>query len=197
MPMIHWSSCIRPSSLVVACVALAACSGAAQELPSCFVRGEAGPSELAERPSPLDSASVSLGDGALKICYGAPSARGREIVGDLVPFNSPWRGGANEATALHVTTPVEVGGVRLEPGSYAVWFVPGEAEWEVVFQDEHERWGVPIPQGGVVGRTSVPAGSTDSMVERLTYGFETGAEGGPILVMEWETTRLEIPVGPM
>jgi len=145
--------------------------------------------EAQERPSPLMSVSM---DGGL-LCWGAPSANGREIMGDLVPFDAPWRAGANEATALHLTQATTIGGVALEPGSYSLYAIPGASEWTFVLNSNAERWGIPIDesvQSSDVGRFTATPEATDSMVETLTYQVDGGE-----IVMEWENTRLRIPVG--
>jgi len=85
---------------------------------TCWIRGPA--DKLAERPSPLDSISVQLGGGTVKLCYGRPSARGRKVMGELVPFDQPWRLGANEATTIHLPFAAQLAGVRLEPGTYTL-----------------------------------------------------------------------------
>src|SRR5206468_12789508 len=66
----------------------------------------------------LDSATVEIGGATLKVCYGRPSARGRKIMGGLVPFGEPWRLGANEATTIHVPFAAELAGVRVGAGTY-------------------------------------------------------------------------------
>src|SRR2546429_6392819 len=85
---------------------------------TCWIRGPA--DKLAERPSPLDSSAVHLGGGTIKLCYGRPSARGRKVMGELVPFGQPWRLGANEATSIHLPFAAEIAGVRVEPGTYTL-----------------------------------------------------------------------------
>jgi hypothetical protein len=162
---------------------------AAQEVPTCHVAND-----LEGRASPLDSVSVELMGATAKVCYGRPSANDREIMGDLVPYGEPWRTGANEATALHLTFPAEVAGIRLEPGSYAIYTVPGETEWEVVLASNYARWGIPIPGDDVIGRATVSAESTDAHVETLTLGVDLVSEMETHLVIEWERTRIRIPV---
>ena len=78
---------------------------------ACQFRGA--PEALADRPSPLDSVAIQLGDGAAKLCYGRPSTRGRAIVGSLDPYGQPWRMGANEPTTLHVPFPIQLGSMEL------------------------------------------------------------------------------------
>ena len=67
-------------------------TASAQDAPGCYLaRGTL--AEAAERPSPLDSASVTLDGAEAKVCYGAPAARDRVVMGELVPFGQPWRTG--------------------------------------------------------------------------------------------------------
>lgn len=168
---------------------------------NCFTTADA--AQLAERPSPLDSAVVSLGAdegaGEAKICYGSPSANGREIMGTLVPFGVPWRFGANEATSLRLTARATVGGREVGPGAYSVYVVPGADSWEVVLNRSVERWGIPI-DAGVRGNdmTSlvVTPESLETPVEALTMEFEA-VEGGADLLASWERTRIRIPIRPV
>jgi hypothetical protein len=134
------------------------------------------------------------------ICYGRPYAKGRTVMGDLVPFGQPWRLGANEATAIHLPFAAEIGGVELEPGTYSLYAVPGADEWTFFLNSNYERWGIPINaevKATDVGSFTRPAESTDGMVEQLTFRWDSHGEGMGHLVMEWENTRVEIPVhGP-
>ncbi|MFB6240358.1 MAG: DUF2911 domain-containing protein, partial [Gemmatimonadota bacterium] len=154
--------------------------------------------ELVNRASPPDSTSIRLGDGVAKICYSSPRARGREIMGELVPYGKPWRLGANEQTTLHLTVPATFGDVALEAGSYALYAVPGKKQWKIVVNDSTERWGVPI-DGDVrsrdVGSVTVEPARTDGLVENLSLDFEESGDGAS-LVIAWERTRLEVPLRP-
>ena len=108
-----------------------------------------------------------------------------------------WRLGANEATALHLPFAAEVGGVALEPGVYSIWAVPGEEEWEFFLSTHFERWGIPVDeaaQEAVVGSTTASVASADGMVESLTFTWMSHGSDMGHLVMEWENTRVEIPI---
>lgn len=187
--------------LVLPTVALALVLGttpaSAQEDPGCWLRDGVTPEQAAQRASPRDSASVSLDAGVAKVCYGAPSARGRDIMGGLVPFGQPWRGGADEATALHLTFPAEVAGVSLEPGSYSLYFLPGEQGWIVNVNSVEQRWGIPIDSGVMgddIGQGSVSPEETGETVEQMRYEWERVDGNRANLVLEWENTRVPIPV---
>lgn len=153
--------------------------------------------EAAERPSPPGETEFSLGDNIGKLCYGRPSARDRVVMGELVPFGEPWRMGANEATALHLSFRANIGGIELEPGSYSLYAIPGETEWEFVVNGNAERWGTPIDdevRSADIDTFTIPVGSTRSMVEQLTVGWHAHGAVEGHLVMDWERTRVEIPV---
>lgn len=153
--------------------------------------------ELGERVSPPDSVEASFDGGRVKICYSRPSAREREIMGKLVPYGVPWRTGANEATLIHLGFPARVAGVRVEPGAYSLYTVPGAAEWQVVLNGSIYRSGAVLNdrvQARDVGRGSVPVERLDEHVEMLTFELIPTGSGSGELVLEWERTRVRIPI---
>lgn len=155
------------------------------------------PEQLAERPSPLDSALVTLGDAEAKVCYGRPSARGRQVMGGLVQYGEPWRFGANEATALHLPFAAEIGGVAVEPGVYSLYVVPGTDVWTVVVNGSAARWGIPVDEvvtAEDVGSFIVSPEALESPVETFTVSFQPAGADEAELVAEWEFTRIRIPV---
>ena len=164
-------------------------------VPGCARRGDA--QALAERASPLDSAQVTVAGAVLKVCYGRPSVRGRQVAGGLVPLGQPWRLGANEPTTLHVPFAAEIGGVRVEPGSYSVYVVASERSWEVHVNRSVSRWGIPIDaavQAEDVGTATVPVDQVGSSVELLTLTFAPPAGNGTELVVEWEKLKVRVPI---
>lgn len=172
--------------------------GMGQEAPAC--RWTASGEELTGRASPPDSASVALGGGTAKVCYSAPSIRGRQIMGGLVPYGEPWRMGANEPTTLHLPVAAEVGGVRVEAGSYALYAIPGESEWTIVLNSDPARWGIPINdqvRANDVGSFTVQPEAIDEAVERMTIEMESAAGGAARVVLEWENTRVSFPIQPV
>lgn len=164
---------------------------------SCWLRDGATEAEAAERTSPLGQTEIALEGHMGRICYGRPSARDRVVEGGLIPFGEPWRVGANEATAIHLSFPALVGGVELQPGSYSLYAVAGEFEWEFFLNSEAERWGIPINEdvmaSNVGSFTGLPRTLTEP-VEQFTINWHTHEGENGHLVMEWGTTRVEIEV---
>lgn len=150
---------------------------------------------LATRKSPLDSLSFSVGAAEVKVCYGRPSLRGRHMVGgDDVPFGKLWRTGANEPTMIHTTGPLVIAGVAVPAGSYSLYTVPGPSEWTIIVNRSITQWGeehgyTEEVQAQEVGRGKVKSETLKNKVELFTITFSGGS-----LVLEWETTRVGIPI---
>lgn len=152
------------------------------------------------RASPYDSATVSVGGQQLKICYGRPAARNRTIFGEggLVPYGRLWRTGANEPTIMHVPFTANVAGLTVPPGSYSVYTEPGATEWTLIINRATAQWGhegsyTDAVREQELGRATVPAERLDQHVEQFTIRGEPTAAGADIL-LEWERTRVRIPV---
>jgi hypothetical protein len=153
---------------------------------------------LEGRASPYDSASVALGDGMVKICYGSPALRDRVMIGgEAVPYGQIWRLGANEPTTLHASVPLSVGGVAVPAGSVALYAVPDEAHWEIFVTRSVDHWGVQITpevRAQEIGSMHVMPATLEEEVESMVFRFEDAGSRSATLVMEWQNTRLEIPV---
>jgi len=93
------------------------------------------------RSSPNASASLTLGVTEITVTYGAPSARNRTVLGELVPYGEVWRAGANEATTISFSTDVTVEGQPVAAGTYGLFLIPQEDEWTVVLNRTAEQWG--------------------------------------------------------
>jgi hypothetical protein len=170
---------------------------AAQTDLTCPFRGTA--EAVRARPSALDSLSFAIGGGEVKVCFGRPNARGRTMIGgDAVPFGRIWRTGANETTKIRSTVPLVIAGIAVPAGTYAIYTVPGETEWQVVVNRAWEQWGherfyTAEVEAQDVARTTVPVERLADHVETFTIRNERGSNG-VTLILEWEHTRIRIPV---
>ncbi|MEO7990424.1 MAG: DUF2911 domain-containing protein, partial [Chryseolinea sp.] len=91
--------------------------------------------------SPSATVTGKIGAANVKIVYCQPSARGRKIMGELVPFGEVWRTGANEATTIEFDKPVKIEGKDLAAGKYSLFTIPGEAEWTLIINKDSKQWG--------------------------------------------------------
>lgn len=84
-------------------------------------------------PSPLCKTEQKVGLSTVSIEYSRPSIRNRKVFGELVPFGKVWRTGANMATKITITDDITVEGKKLPKGTYSLFTVPDEEEWDVIF----------------------------------------------------------------
>lgn len=164
------------------------------------------------RPSPIGIASTFIDGTYVKVTYGRPYVRDREIFGAntdtstfLVPFGEVWRTGANEATEITTTGPLTVDGQRLEAGTYSIFTEPGPQEWVVHFSPHLGLDGTGIfdpatntfeqvfdPADNVLTAT-VPVARIDEAVDQFTIEFEP-TDGGADMKLVWEQTEVRVPI---
>ena len=85
------------------------------------------------QPSPASKIIQTVGLTEITVEFSRPSMKGREIMGELVPYGKIWRTGANQNTKITFSDPVKLNGQNLDKGSYAIYTRPGEDMWEVFF----------------------------------------------------------------
>ena len=67
--------------------------------------------------------------------YGQPHLRGRALHTDsLVPYDTPWRTGANDATTLTTGVDLVIGGATLPAGKYVLYTLPTRGDWKLIIQ---------------------------------------------------------------
>lgn len=95
------------------------------------------------QPSPAATVEQQVGLTNVTLKYSRPGMRGRTIFGDLVPYGEKWRTGANSNTTISFDTKVNIDGKELPQGTYAIYTVPKENEWDVIFYKDNKNWGLP------------------------------------------------------
>ena len=119
-------------------------------------------------PKTLLNQLVGLTD--VEIEYSRPSARGRIVFGELVPFGRLWRTGANANTTISFSEDVVIDGKTLKKGKYALFTLPRIDTWEVVFYTKTDNWGNPdtFSEENVALRAIVKPELTARNVETFT-----------------------------
>ncbi len=146
-------------------------------------------------PSSTQSLKQDFGMGAIELTYSRPVGKGRKIFGDLVPYNKLWRTGANGATKIKFTDAVELGGKKLDSGTYVLYTIPGVDSWEVIINKGLANWGIDgYKESEDVIRFKVAPMKTKNSVETFTMQFaDIKAESCELQIM-WAKTAVAIPV---
>jgi len=143
------------------------------------------------RLSPKASVAYTVGMTAITVNYGAPAVKNRVIWGNVVPYDSIWRGGANEATTVEFSTDVNLEGQTVRAGKYALFFIPGEKEWTVILNKNHDQWGTDsYDEAADEVRLTVEPKMNEGMQERLSYTIHDMKMDMGYIKLGWEKMRL-------
>jgi hypothetical protein len=121
--------------------------------------------------------------------------RGRKIMGDLVPYGQVWRTGANEATSLSTPVALAIGNTSVPAGNYTLYTMPGETAWKLIVNKQTGQWGTEYNESQDLARINMMKSSLPKPVEQFTISWKKTSDSTAELVLEWETTRLSVPVG--
>ncbi len=143
------------------------------------------------RVSPAQSVTGKINDATITINYSSPSVKGRKIWGKLVPYNTVWRAGANEATTFETDKDLKIGSQLLPAGKYGFFLIPGKkATWTTIFNKEPHQWGAfkYDPTKDQL-RLNVNATRLENRQEALIYKITPQG-----FALEWDRLSIFIPV---
>lgn len=157
---------------------------------------QAGPM-FASRPlgqlSTRDTARATLAGAELWVDYGRPQKRGREIFGNVVPWNTVWRTGANAATQLNTSADLIIGGTTVPAGKYTLWSLPTQSGWKLIINKQTGQWGTVYDPAQDLVRVDAKVETVTAPVEQFVIAFEPGA-APTALTFTWDKTRVSVPV---
>ena len=151
------------------------------------------------QPSSKSTLSQVVGLTDVTVDYSRPSAKGRTVFGDLVPFGKLWRTGANANTIVSFSEDVVINGATLKKGKYALFTTPKADSWEVVFYTDTDNWGNPDEwsDAKVAAKTTVKPVALGNNVETLTISINNLTNDSATLDISWEKTmasvKFEVP----
>ena len=178
-------------------MALAACCSAPM-----FSQGTDGmkmekPTTAEAMLSPRHEADVNLAGKSIHISYGAPSVRGRKVLDtDLVPYNTWWRTGANEATTFETNGGMMVGSLHVPPGKYTLVTLPSAGVWELLLCKHTGQWGTERFAAEDLGKVPMMITTVPSQ-EVMSIDFEKTSGKKTQLHVKWDTFDVWVPVSAM
>ena len=127
--------------------------------------------------------------------YGRPVARGRKLFGALVPWDTIWHPGADEATELSFDHDVTMNGMPIKAGTYTVWMIPrNNSPWSLILSRgvkvTHKDY--PGPQMDVLRLEIAP--ESQSSVESMSFSFPMVLRDEGVLRFQWGTTSISVAI---
>lgn len=139
--------------------------------------------------SPAAKATGTSDGITVTLDYHQPSAKGRKVMGTLVPFGQVWRTGANETTSIEFSANAKIEGTAVPKGKYGLYSIPGEDEWTIIINKDI-KWGhYDYTDKQDVVRVKVKPAKTDSFVETFVISVENGN-----VVLKWENTSVSFKI---
>jgi hypothetical protein len=133
--------------------------------------------------SARDVARGAFGAGGIVLVdYGRPMVRDRTVWGGaLVPYDSVWRAGANDATHLFTTRVLNFGQVTVPPGTYTLWIAHLRTGTVLIVNKQTGQWGTVYDPSQDLVRVPMQLAATPEHVEQLTVTVRSlGANRGAI-----------------
>ncbi len=147
--------------------------------------------------SPFSEIKQEVGLTEITLSYARPSAKGRAVMGGLVPYDETWRTGANASTKLTFTEDVKIAGNNLPAGTYALYTIPNQNEWTIII---HKKTNMRSIAGGKVKaendafRFTVKPISNPVGVETFTMQFTDLTTNSCHVQLSWENTIVKFPI---
>jgi hypothetical protein len=132
----------------------------------------------------------------IRIDYGQPHLRGRTLhTEELVPLDSVWRLGANEATELETGVDLIIGGQAVPKGKYTLFALPAaNGSWKLIINKNTGQWGTEYSAQHDLTRVDLRRRTLPSPIESFSIWLIPTAQAGGArsgeLRFAWGTTEL-------
>lgn len=130
---------------------------------------------------------------SIKVLYGRPLKKGRDLFEEVIPYGQIWRVGANEATEVVFYKDVVFGDTEVNAGTYVLYAIPNEKEWTLILSSKTDVWGTyEYDQKYDVARVQAKV-SRAEFIEAFSIAFkEKGKQVN--MILGWDTARVTAPI---
>lgn len=152
--------------------------------------GQAIAQQQGPAPSPAAMVQQVVGVNPITITYSSPGVKGRVIWGELVPYDTIWRAGANARTTIEFTEDVRIEGKPLAAGKYGFLILPTKENWTLIFSKDAVGAGGAYDEKDDALRVTVKPKEAPFR-ERLAYGFDNMTDTSATCYLHWERLMAE------
>lgn len=140
--------------------------------------------------SAREDVRAAFGPGGMVVVdYGRPSVRERSVWGGtLVPYDSVWRAGANDATHLFTTRTLTMGSLTLAPGMYSLWVQHTRNGTFLIVNKQTGQWGTAYDAKQDLVHIPMTVTTLPSVVEKMEIEVKPAGKGGELSV-SWDKSR--------
>jgi hypothetical protein len=139
--------------------------------------------------SPRDTVRSTIGTVSITIDYSRPHARGRTLIGNVIPYDRVWRTGANAATQFTTSAPVKLAGIQLAAGTYTLWTIPHQNGVDLIVNGQSGQWGTQYDGSRDVGKAPMQSAALPTPVDQFTISVAAKDARSGALTFEWGSFR--------
>jgi len=143
-------------------------------------------------PSPLGTVKQRVGLTDIEISYSRPSAKGRPVIGGLLPYGQVWRTGANGRTTISFSTPVKLNDKEIPAGKYSLFTIPGEQNWTIMLNKNTTGNALAYDTNNEVARFESPAVEIGANIETFSIMINDIRDDSARIDLVWEHTAVPI-----
>ena len=156
---------------------------------------------IAKRMKPTGTLSLretargAFGQGGIVLVdYGRPSVRDRSVWGGaLVPFDTIWRTGANDATHLFTSRTLTMGNLVVPPGAYTLFVQHTRTGTFLIVNKQVGQWGTVYSAANDLARVPMQMTATPSHVEEFTIVVRPMGPTRGAIEMSWGPSMVSVP----
>ena len=148
----------------------------------------------AKQLSVRDTVRANIGAAAFTVDYGRPLARGRELLGKVIPYDDVWRTGANAATQFSTSAPITLAGLQLPAGMYTLWTFPRANGVDLIVNKQTGQWGTGYDRSQDLGKAAMKTETPAAPVEKFTISIVGADDHHGTLTMEWGSFHWSAPI---
>lgn len=146
-------------------------------------------------PSPLSTVTQAVGMAEISVKYSRPSAKGRKVYGDLVPFDKVWRTGANRPTKIKFDDEILFEGNKVPAGEYTLVTIPTATEWTIILNKDSKGNGAfSYLEADDVVRFKAKVQKSTATTETFTINFANITDNTAQIEILWENTAVRFKI---
>lgn len=128
----------------------------------------------------------------VKIDYGQPHARGREVPTELSKAGTVWRTGANTSTTITTDVDLVIGSATVPKGAYSLLTIRTADGYQLIINSNTGQWGTQYDQSKDFVRVPLTARTLAEARESLQIALVPAADQSPkgMLTISWGKLEL-------
>jgi len=131
----------------------------------------------------------------ISIEYGRPTARGRALFGALVPWDSIWHPGADQATEITISQNITLNDRPVPKGTYTTWLIPhAQGMWTLILNRTTNIQHTPYPGTASDALRIDVAPDEASHLETVSWFFPLVLRDEARLRMQWGTKGITMRI---